>query len=64
MPGFDQQAARPYDRLTAGLDKLSRPIGRYASALIAIFAKSLIADRLSAALRRANSVARQERMIA
>jgi hypothetical protein len=46
MSDFDSQTTRLYGQLTGGLDRLSRRVGRSGSA----------------ALPRANSVARQERM--
>jgi two-component system, sensor histidine kinase len=42
MSGFNQQATQSYIRLTAGLDKVSRLIGRHGSALIGIFAIALV----------------------
>ena len=42
MPGFDQQATNLHDRLTAGLDRVSRLVGRHGSTLIGIFAVVLV----------------------
>jgi signal transduction histidine kinase len=42
MPGFDQQATNLHDRLTAGLDGVSRLVGRHGSTLIGIFAVALV----------------------
>jgi len=42
MPGFDQQTTNFHDRLTAGLDRLSRLVGRHGSTLIGIVAVALV----------------------
>ena len=42
MPSLAQQFRRSYDRLTAGLDRVSRLIGRHGSALIGISAIALV----------------------
>ena len=42
MPEFDQQATNLHDRLTAGLDRVSRLVGRHGSTLIGIFAVALV----------------------
>jgi hypothetical protein len=42
MPGFDQQTTNLHDRLTAGLDRGARLVGRHGSTLIGIFAVALV----------------------